>query len=288
MPPESAKIIAVANQKGGVGKTTTAVNLAACLAHLHQETLLIDIDPQANATSGLGVSRLDERNIYRVLCDDLPLKDAIQPTGMEWLDIVPSHVDLVGAELELVSAFQREFHLKTALENIRKSYRTILIDCPPSLGLLTLNALCAADLVLVPVQPEYYALEGLAQLIKTIELVKRGANPRLDIAGVILTMFDARSNLPREVVQEIVKFFGPKVFETRIPRNIRLAEAPSHGKAIIQHDPHSAGAKAYTALAEEFLRKMNPAAFAETSPTPQDPPSAETQPAVVPEEVSHV
>lgn len=249
-----ARIIAVANQKGGVGKTTTAINLAASLAYLGQETLLIDIDPQANATSGIGIDKKSlKSSIYQVILDYAALEDVLQATGVDWLDVVPSQLDLIGAEVELVNLPEREQKLKRALDRFQRVYRYILIDCPPSLGLLTLNALVAADSVLIPLQCEYYALEGLSQLLKTIELVRSSNNPELVLEGVLLTMYDGRVNLSSQVIEEIKKHFGPKVYKTVIPRNVRLAEAPGFGKPVLVYDKNSAGAKTYLELAEEFL-----------------------------------
>ncbi len=249
-----SKIIAIANQKGGVGKTTTAINLSSSLAHLSQETLLIDLDPQANTTSGLGIDKQEvENSIYQVLLEELPLKDILLSTGLDWLDLAPSSINLVGAEIELVSVLSRETRLRKALENLDKIYKYIAIDCPPSLGLLTINALTAANSVLIPIQCEYYALEGLGQLLKTIDLIRANLNPRLEIEGVLLTMFDGRINLSQQVVEEVKKHFGPKVYNTVIPRTVRIAEAPSFGKPIILYDQHCKGAESYLSLAKEII-----------------------------------
>jgi len=259
-----SKIIAVANQKGGVGKTTTAINLAASLAHLGQETLLIDMDPQGNTTSGLGVEkRTVGKHIYQVLMDEVPLEDILMPTEMDWLDLAPAHIDLIGAEIELVNTEQREFRLQKALSRFQKVYRYIIIDCPPSLGLLTLNALVAAHAVLVPVQCEYYSLEGLGQLLATIDLIRRGFNPGLSLEGVLLTMYDSRVNLSRQVIDEIKKHFGDKVYSTRIPRTVRLAEAPSYGKPVLLYDKTSRATTVYLDLAREFLSRQVVAGVAE-------------------------
>ncbi len=253
------RILAVANQKGGVGKTTTAVNVCASLAAAEQRTLLIDLDPQGNATSGVGVDKdaLDA-NVYDVLVNDLPLAEAIMPTGIPYLDLVPATVDLFGAEVELVSAIGREHRLEGALDGVRERYGWAFVDCPPSLGLLTLNALTAVDSVLIPIQCEYYALEGLSQLLGTIRIVQRKLNPRLTIEGVLLTMYDARLNLARQVEQEAVDYFGDKVYETVIPRNVRLSEAPSFGKPVILYDILSSGATSYMQLAEELIQRCRP------------------------------
>jgi chromosome partitioning protein len=250
-------VIAIANQKGGVGKTTTAINLGAALAVAEKRTLVLDIDPQGNATSGLGVSsRVAKPTIYDVLIGNSPISAAvIKGVHFPHLDIIPSTRDLVGAEIELVSAMGRESILRTALSTIRDTYDFILVDCPPSLGLLTLNTLTAADSVLIPIQCEFYALEGLSQLLNTVRLVQRSLNRGLEIEGVLLTMFDRRLHLSRQVAAEAREYFGPKVYRAAIPRNVRLAEAPSFGKPIVLYDVLSSGAKAYLAVANELISR---------------------------------
>ena len=249
------KAIAIFNQKGGVGKTTTNINLGACLAMKGKKVLLVDIDPQGNTTSGIGIrKRTLENTIYDVLInDDFNAADAILSTKTKNLDIIPASVDLAGAEVELVSLERRERRLKKAIDSIRDRYDYIFVDCPPSLGLLTINSLTAVDSVLIPIQCEFYALEGVAQLKSTMELVKKGLNPDLYIEGVILSMFDGRTNLSLQVVQEVKNYFGKDVYSTVIPRNVRLAEAPSYGVPAIVYDPSALGAKAYVAFSKEFL-----------------------------------
>ncbi|MGI6328072.1 MAG: ParA family protein [Dethiobacteria bacterium] len=250
----SAMIIAVTNQKGGVGKTTTAVNLSACLANLGKNLLLIDIDPQGNATSGVGLDKKKIKTcIYDALINDLPVEKVLYSCSIDNLSVIPATIQLAGAEIELVPTLSREVRLKSILKTIRDKFDYIIIDCPPSLGLLTVNSLTAADCVLVPIQCEYYALEGLGQLVNTINLVKKHLNSRLRIGGVLLTMFDTRTNLSSQVAEEVKKYFGEIVFKTVIPRNVRLSEAPSYGKSIIDYDPRSKGAEVYKKLAEEVL-----------------------------------
>ncbi|MDO7787263.1 ParA family protein [Desulforamulus aquiferis] len=248
------KIIAIANQKGGVAKTTTAVNLGTCLALMGQPVLLVDLDPQGNATSGLGVdkSALD-RCIYDVLINELNVDEVIIPSGIRNLDIIPSTIQLAGAEVEMVSLLAREQILKGAMSELKNRYQYIIIDCPPSLGLLTLNALSAADSLLIPIQCEFYALEGVGQLMNTVQLVQKHLNQGLKIEGVLLTMFDARLNLSIQVVDEVKKVFGTKVFKNIIPRNVRLSEAPSHGIPVVIYDPKSKGSEAYQELAKEVM-----------------------------------
>ncbi|MBC1522146.1 ParA family protein [Listeria kieliensis] len=248
------KIIALANQKGGVGKTTSSVNLSSSLAFLGKKVLLVDIDPQGNASSGVGINKGEIENcIYNVLVDDVPLKDVREHTELDNLDVIPATIQLAGAEVELVPAISRELRLKRAIDTIKDEYDYIIIDCPPSLGLLTLNALTASDSVLIPVQCEYYALEGLSQLLNTIRIVQKQLNAELQIEGVLLTMLDARTNLGIQVIEEVKKYFQNKVFDTIIPRNVRLSEAPSHGKPILLYDPKSKGAEVYLELAKEVI-----------------------------------
>ena len=252
-----AKAIAIFNQKGGVGKTTTNINLGASLAMLGKKVLIVDIDPQGNTTSGIGVSkRALSDTVYELLIqDDYDTRKASLKTGVKGLDVIPANVDLAGAEIELVAIEGRETRLKEAIDKVRDQYDFIFIDCPPSLGLLTINSLTAVDSVLIPIQCEFYALEGVSQLMSTIELVKKSLNHKLEVEGVVLSMFDGRTNLAIQVVQEVKKYFGSRVYSTVIPRNIRLAEAPSFGMAITEYDPRSKGAKAYRAVAEEFLKR---------------------------------
>ena len=251
------KTIVIANQKGGVGKTTTAINLSACVAAAEKRTLLIDNDPQANATSGVGVTANEKSTIYEILVGEKSVQEVIVETQMPFLSMVPSHINLVGAEIELVELENRERLLSKALEPVRDKYDFIIIDCPPSLGLLTLNALSAADSVLIPVQCEYFALEGLGQLFNTINMVKKTLNPNLDIEGVLLTMYDSRLRLSHQIVDEVKRYFGAKVFKTIVSRNIRLSEAPSFGQPIILYDAISSGAKHYMELAKEILASYN-------------------------------
>ena len=254
-PLELPRIIAIANQKGGVGKTTTAVNLGAAIAELGFRVLVVDLDPQGNATTGLGLNPRDvSGSIYDVIMSDVAIEDCIEPTSIKNLFVLPATIDLAGAEIELVPQISRELKLRKALESIRDQYDLMFIDCPPSLGLLTVNGLAAADDVIVPIQCEYYALEGLGQLLRNVSLVQANLNPLLDVRGIILTMYDARTKLADQVVNEVREYFGAKVYETVVPRTVRLSEAPSFGQPIIVFDATSRGAKAYRDLAKEVSR----------------------------------
>lgn len=249
------KVISIANQKGGVGKTTTAVNLSTILAKKGKKVLMIDTDPQGNATSGLGINKDVNFSVYDVIINDVEIENTIQQTMVKNLEVCPSNINLAGAEVELVSMMSREHRLKEKIDNQKDKYDYIIIDCPPSLGLITLNAFTASDSVLIPVQCEYYALEGLGQLINTINLVKKHLNKDLKIEGALLTMFDIRTNLSNQVVKEVNKYFENKVYKTVIPRNVRLSEAPSYGMPISVYDPKSKGAKSYEKFVKEFLKK---------------------------------
>lgn len=249
-----AKIISVANQKGGVGKTTTAVTLSSMLAKKGKKVLLVDIDPQGNATSGLGIDKFLEHSIYDVIINDAKMEDTIKQTDSKNLKVCPSNINLAGAEVELVSMMSREHRLKEKIDEVKEQFDYIIIDCPPSLGLITLNAFTASNSVLVPIQCEYYALEGLGQLVNTINLVKKHLNRELEIEGALLTMYDIRTKLSNQVVEEVKGYFNDKVYKTVIPRNIRLTEAPSFGMAITEYDPKSKGAKAYDKFAKEFIK----------------------------------
>jgi len=254
------RILSISNQKGGVGKTTTAINLAASLASAERRTLLVDIDPQGNAGSGLGFNATDygRGTVYDVLVGDKSIDDVLLETDLRYLHLVPATPDLTGAELELVSMKRRERRLRNALEEVRERYDYIVIDCPPSLGLLTLNSLAACDAVVVPLQCEYYALEGLSHLVKTIDLIKQGINPELGLDGILLTMFDGRVSIAHQVAEEVQKHFPKQVFRTVVPRNVRLSECPSHGKPILLYDIKSKGCEAYLALAREIMGREGP------------------------------
>ena len=249
-----AKTVAIVNQKGGVGKTTTCVNLAAALTEAGKKVLMVDFDPQANSTSGMGVDKTVSKGVYNVLIEGVATQEALVHT--KFGDVLPSNKALAGAGIELIGMERREFLLKEAIGQVKDAYDFVFIDCPPSLELLTLNALCAADTILVPVQGEYFALEGLSDLMNTVRIVRRSLNPRLELEGVLLTMFDGRTNLALQVAEEVKHYFPGKVYSTVIPRNVRLSEAPSHGKPITSYDRSSRGAEAYTALAKEFLSKQ--------------------------------
>lgn len=252
------KVIAIANQKGGVGKTTTTVNLAACLAKKGKKVLLVDVDPQGNSTSGLGIDkRRCERTVYDCLINEIPMNEAAVKTEYENLSVCPSNLELSGAEIELISVMGRENRLKTALAPIKDEFDYILIDTPPSLGLITINTLTAADSVLIPIQCEFYALEGVSQLTETIKRIKKALNPNLYIQGIVMTMYDARTNLAIEVVDEVKRFFPGKVYKTIIPRNVRLSEAPGFGRPVIYYDSSSKGAESYTELAQELIDSVN-------------------------------
>ena len=254
------KVIAIANQKGGVGKTTTAINLAASLAAIEHATLIIDIDPQSNSTSGLGIDTNTLTNsIYEIMIGSAELNESIRQTDLDFLDLVPAHINLVGAEIEMIDRKERERILKKAVADARQRYDFVIIDCPPSLGLLTINALTASDSILIPVQCEYFALEGLGQLLNTIKIVRQHLNPELDIEGVLLTMYDTRTRLSNQVTEEVKRYFDDRVFKSVIARNVRLAEAPSFGKPALLYDSMSIGAKNYLSLADEIIKKNRPA-----------------------------
>jgi len=266
MNGNSTKVIVIANQKGGVGKTTTAVNLSACLAASERHVLLVDIDPQGNTTSGFGIDKRSlEKTIYNVILGECGIADVVVPTLVERLELVPSNMGLIGAEVELVDTPRREFLLKDALHTVKARYEYVVIDCPPSLSLLTVNGLVAADSVIIPLQCEYYALEGISQLLDTIGLVRERLNPRLAIEGVLLTMHDRRTNLSRQVIDDVRAYFGGKTYRTVIPRNVSLSEAPSFGLPIIFHNIKSKGAESYLALAEEVMADGKGSSLKETS-----------------------